>query len=287
MALGFFLIEVDAPLARYLRLEFDRYWTIAEIFLFVLLGAAIDLQILGGILLPGLLLLGIGLLVGRMIGWFLSTLGSNWNWRERLFLLPANMPRATVQAAIGGMPLAMGLEGGEIFLAVAALSILVTAPLGAWGTVLLAPKLLKKGPIDATKVTAAQMPVIMAAVNTSPMATDILLKTAELARRNRAKVIALHVDNKGNRKEIEKLSDLVIKHLADIRHDFLVINGSVPGEILRVSEEYQVSEIVIGRRGRQRVRNALLGSVSEAVIEASTIPIVLVENNYHEDSPAP
>ncbi|MFS8884414.1 cation:proton antiporter, partial [Synechococcus sp. R55.3] len=152
MALGFFLIELDAPLARRLRGGFDALWTVAEIVLFVLLGASLDLGVLGSVFWPGLLLLTLSLLLGRGLGWWLSTLGSNWTWRERLFLLPGNMAKATVQAAIGGIPLAQGIPGGEIILALAALSILVTAPLGAWLTQVCAPRLLEKGEVDPTKV---------------------------------------------------------------------------------------------------------------------------------------
>ena len=142
MAIGFFLIELDAPLARRLRSGFDSLWVVAEIVLFVLLGASIQLQVLEKTLVPGLVILAIGTLIGRAIGWYLSTLGSNWNRRERLFLLPGNSAKATVQAAIGAIPLAQGIQGGETILAVAALSILVTAPLGAWAIPTFAPKLL-------------------------------------------------------------------------------------------------------------------------------------------------
>ena len=129
MATGFFVIEFDAPLARRLRNSFDTLWMVAQIILFVLLGASIPLQVLENVLFVGLLILAVGTLVGRMFGWYLSTLGSNWNWQERIFLLPGNSAKATVQAAIGAIPLAAGIEGGDTILAVAALSILVTAPL--------------------------------------------------------------------------------------------------------------------------------------------------------------
>jgi solute carrier family 9B (sodium/hydrogen exchanger), member 1/2 len=167
MALGFFLIEFDAPLARRLRSGFDSLWIVAEIFLFVLLGASIQLTVLGDVLLPGLLILGIGTLIGRSIGWYLSTLGSNWTWRERLFLLPGNSAKATVQAAIGAIPLARGIEGGSTILAIAALSILVTAPLGAWAIPTFAPKLLERGEVDPTKVAIARHILILAAIDTS------------------------------------------------------------------------------------------------------------------------
>ncbi|WP_307680298.1 sodium:proton antiporter [Picosynechococcus sp. NKBG15041c] len=156
MAAGFFLVELDAPLARQLRRSFDALWAIAQIVLFVLLGASIQLNVLGNTFGQGLLVLGIGTLVGRSLGWYLSTLGSNWTWRERLFLLPGNSAKATVQAAIGAIPLTQGIAGGEIILALSALSILVTAPLGAWAIPTFAPKLLQKGEVDPTKVAIAQ-----------------------------------------------------------------------------------------------------------------------------------
>lgn len=221
MSLGFFLIEFDAPLARRLRSGFDGLWIVAEIFLFVLLGASIQLNVLGNILLPGLLILGIGTLVGRAIGWYLSTLGSNWNWRERLFLLPGNSAKATVQAAIGAIPLARGVEGGETILAIAALSILVTAPLGAWAIPTFAPKLLERGKVDPTKVTIVQRILILAAVDTSSLATDVLTKAAELARRSDGQVIVLHVVRTADTKGIERLKEKTQILLADIRYRLL------------------------------------------------------------------
>jgi NhaP-type Na+/H+ or K+/H+ antiporter len=178
MAMGFFLIELDPPLARNLRNGFDSLWILVEIVLFVLLGASIKLEVLGNLLLPGLLLLSIGLLIGRGLGWYLSTMGSNWNWRERLFLLPANSAKATVQAAIGGIPLATGIEGGEIILAIAVLSILTTAPLGAWSTMIFAPRLLTKGEVNPTKVSIANRISYLAVVDTSIFAKEVLKTVA-------------------------------------------------------------------------------------------------------------
>jgi NhaP-type Na+/H+ or K+/H+ antiporter len=193
MATGFFLIELDTPLARRLRGGFDSLWVIAEIILFVLLGASIQLNVLGDTLLVGLLVLAIGTLIGRSLGWYLSTLGSNWTRKERLFLLPGNSAKATVQAAIGAIPLAQGVAGGETILAIAALSILVTAPLGAWAIPTFAPKLLERGEVDPTKVAIARRIILLAAVDTSPLATQVLTKAAELARRSDSEVVVLHV----------------------------------------------------------------------------------------------
>lgn len=142
--MAFFLIGKSAPLAERLRVGFDSLWQVAEIFLFVLLGANLPLNILGDTLIFGLIILILGTLVGRMTGWYLATWGSNWNPQEKLFLLAGNSAKATVQAAIGALPLSLGIAGGEKILALAGLSILVTAPLGAWATPTFAPRLLQR-----------------------------------------------------------------------------------------------------------------------------------------------
>ena len=288
MSMGFFLIEVDAPLARKLRGGFDSLWIVAEIFLFVLLGATIPLPVLGNILLPGLTILAIGLLIGRMLGWYLSTLGSNWNWRERLFLLPGNSPKATVQAAIGAIPLAQGVTGGEIILAIAALSILVTAPLGAWATMNFAPKLLERGEVDPTKVTIATPTLLLAAVDTSDLATAVLTKVADLARRSNGEVIVLHVVNIPHQPEIQQLESQAQNLLSDIRYKFITVTGTITEEIIHIAQEHHATAIVMGKRGYQPWEKVLIGSVSQAVLEASPIPVILVENRYtnYEQTPS-
>lgn len=120
--------EVDARLSE----KFGKVWLAAEVALFVLVGAAVDLRYLADTGLPALLLLVIGLIF-RSVGTYLSLLGTALDLRERLFPVIAYLPKATVQAAIGGAPLAMGLPCGGLILSVAVLSILVTAPLGAIG----------------------------------------------------------------------------------------------------------------------------------------------------------
>jgi NhaP-type Na+/H+ or K+/H+ antiporter len=279
MAMGFFLIELDAPLARRLRGGFDSLWIVAEIFLFVLLGANIQLQVLNKILLPGILILAIGLLIGRMLGWYLSTLGSNWNWRERLFLLPGNSAKATVQAAIGAIPLSQGIAGGEIILAIAALSILITAPLGAWGTMTFAPKLLNKGEVDPSKVTVATRTLLLAAVDTSSLATEVLTKVADLARRSNGEVIVLHVINTSNQQGIEQIKQQAKQLLSDIRYEFLTVTGTIPEEIIRIAKEYSVTAIVMGKRGHRPWEQVLIGSVSQAVLETSPIPVIFLESH--------
>ncbi|WP_448598227.1 cation:proton antiporter [Thermoleptolyngbya sp.] len=277
MSLGFFLIELDAPLARRLRGGFDALWGVAEIFLFVLLGASIQLNVLGNTLGVGLAILAIGTLIGRMLGWYLSTLGSNWNWKERLFLLPANSAKATVQAAIGAIPLAQGIAGGETILAIAALSILVTAPLGAWAIPTFAPRLLEKGDVDPTKVAIARPITLLAAVDTSPLAPAVLRKAAELARRADAEVIVLHVVQVNDPASIQHLQARTEMLLADIRHRFITTIGPAPEEIVRVAQEFQVDEIVMGKRGDRPWQAGFVGSVSQSVLETAAIPVVIVD----------
>ncbi|MBE9195457.1 cation:proton antiporter [Synechocystis sp. LEGE 06083] len=278
MTTGFFLIELDAPLARRLRGGFDGLWTIAEIFLFVLLGASIQLSVLESSLLPGLLLLMVGTLLGRGLGWYLSTLGSNWNAREKLFLLPGNSAKATVQAALGAVPLSQGIAGGDIILAMAALSILVTAPLGAWAIPTLAPKLLQKGTVDPTKVSVNQSLTILAAVDTSAIAKQVLTKVAELARRNDARVVVLHVIQLADPPGVENLREQTKQILADIRHQFIVTEGVVPEQILRIAQEQGVGEIILGKRGHSVLDDLLLGSVSQYLLATSVLPVMVVES---------
>jgi NhaP-type Na+/H+ or K+/H+ antiporter len=276
MTLGFCLTEWDPPLARRLRLGFSTLWVVAEIVLFVLLGASIQLSVLGNTLGMGLVLLSVGLL-GRMVGWSLSTLGSNWTWRERLFLLPGNSAKATVQAAIGAIPLAHGIPGGEIILAIAALSILVTAPLGAWAIPTFAPQLLQQDPVDPAKVAITSRTLLLAAVDTSPLATQVLSTAADLARRSAGEVIVLHVLHPPHASEVNRLQAQTQRLLTDIRHQFMTLPGPIPEAIVATAHQQQVTAIVMGKRGHRPWTQVLVGSSSQAVLRTSDIPVILVE----------
>ena len=130
MSLGIIIKQKYDILAKRLSGKYNKLWIVAEIFLFVLVGATVDLQyaLSAGI---SAILLVLGALLFRMFGVALSLIKTNLNRNERLFCMLAYMPKATVQAAIGSIPLSMGLACGQIFLTVAVLSILITAPLGA------------------------------------------------------------------------------------------------------------------------------------------------------------
>nr|WP_132250862.1 cation:proton antiporter [Natranaerovirga pectinivora] len=132
MTIGFILLEKKPVVAKRLSQKFNKIWVFAEILLFVLVGAQVNISVAwdAGLIGLGLLLLG---LVARSIGVMVSTIGSKYDFKEKLFLIIAFMPKATVQAAIGALPMEAGIPSGEIILAIAVLSIIVTAPLGAIG----------------------------------------------------------------------------------------------------------------------------------------------------------
>ena len=103
----------------------------AEVFLFVLVGATVNISYLGKVGVKALLVI-VGALVFRMLGVFVCLLGTSLKRKERLFAMLAYTPKATVQAAIGGIPLALGFACGDTVLTVAVLAIVITAPLGAF-----------------------------------------------------------------------------------------------------------------------------------------------------------
>lgn len=111
---------------------YNQLWLPGEIFLFVLVGASVDIQFAFSAGLTPILVILLALAI-RMIGVWVSLIGTNLNPQEKLFSLIAYSPKATVQAAIGGIPLALGLPAGEIILTVSVLAILITAPIGAFG----------------------------------------------------------------------------------------------------------------------------------------------------------
>ncbi len=132
MAMGATILQLDSVLAKRISPKFNKLWVGAEVMLFVLVGATVDWQYAIDAGMGVVLVLCLSLL-WRMLGVFLSTLATSLNYKERLFCMIAYLPKATVQAAIGSIPLAMGLSCGKIVLTIAVVSILITAPLGALG----------------------------------------------------------------------------------------------------------------------------------------------------------
>lgn len=141
MTMGFVILEKYDILAHRLARKFNKVWVLAEIILFVLIGAAVNINEIFTSGLLGVLIIAVGL-VGRSFGVMISLHKSGLNIKEKIFCIVAYIPKATVQAAIGAIPLSMGLASGNIILAIAVLSIVITAPLGLIGIRWLGPKTL-------------------------------------------------------------------------------------------------------------------------------------------------
>lgn len=143
IAMGAMILQKYGLLAQRIALKFNKAWVAAELFLFALVGAAVDLTSLNGALLNVVLLLLLALVI-RMLGVFVALLSSKLSMKEKLFCALAYIPKATVQAAIGAIPLSVGLPSGPIILSAAVLAILITAPLGAFSIDHSYQKLLEK-----------------------------------------------------------------------------------------------------------------------------------------------
>lgn len=141
MVLGFIIREKMSDTAEKLLNNFNNIWVFAKILLFVLVGAAVDIKVMTGAGVIGILIIVIGL-IARSIGVFIATLGSPLTFKERIFCGIAYLPKATVQAAMGGVPLINGAVNGNLILAIAVMSIILCAPVGAIGIKVAAPKLL-------------------------------------------------------------------------------------------------------------------------------------------------
>ena len=143
MFIGISLQKYKEPVAKRLSVKYGKLWVGAEVFLFVLVGATVNIRYLSQVGLFALFVI-IGAVLFRMFGVFVCLLGTDFNKKEKGFTMIAYTPKATVQAAIGGIPLAMGLASGDIILTVAVLAIVLTAPLGAFAIDSSYKKLLNK-----------------------------------------------------------------------------------------------------------------------------------------------
>jgi len=145
MTVGFLLLEHSPGTAHGISSKLGKIWLFAQLLLFVLVGAAVNIQVALDSGLTGVIIIGAGLL-GRSAGVLLSLIRTGFSRQEKLFCIIAYTPKATVQAAMGAVPLALGVPSGEIFLAIAVLSILITAPLGALGIRITGEPFLGTGP---------------------------------------------------------------------------------------------------------------------------------------------
>ena len=131
MFLGVGLQKYREVAAKRIAVKFGKMWVAAEVFLFVLVGATVNIGYLSHVGLKAVVLI-CGAVIFRMAGVFVCLLGTDMNGKEKLFTMMAYTPKATVQAAIGGIPLTLGFACGDVVLTVAVLAIVLTAPLGAF-----------------------------------------------------------------------------------------------------------------------------------------------------------
>jgi NhaP-type Na+/H+ or K+/H+ antiporter len=144
IAIGFIILERSEPIAHKISVKLGKIWVFAEILLFVLVGTQVNIHVALDAGLAGAALISLGLLA-RAAGTYVSLIKTDLNFREKLFCMAAYIPKATVQAAIGAVPLSIGVKSGEIILAIAVLSILFTAPIGAFAMSITGEKFLEKG----------------------------------------------------------------------------------------------------------------------------------------------
>lgn len=143
MFIGVSLQKKRDEVAKRISAKYNKLWVGAEVFLFVLVGATVDIDYLSNVGVKAVAVI-LCALVFRMLGVFTCLIGTKLNTKERLFTMAAYTPKATVQAAIGGIPLSLGFACGDIVLTVAVLAIVLTAPLGAFAIDLLHTKFLTK-----------------------------------------------------------------------------------------------------------------------------------------------
>jgi NhaP-type Na+/H+ or K+/H+ antiporter len=143
MVIGFLILDRSPKVAHSLSNKYSKLWMLAEIIVFVLLGAQLNLPIMVSVIGLGILVITGGLLF-RFLGVYISLAGTGMNNKEKLFCMVSYIPKANVQATIGAVPLAAGVASGELILAVSAISIIYTAPIGAILIKFLSEKLLTK-----------------------------------------------------------------------------------------------------------------------------------------------
>lgn len=139
MTVGFVLFENNKELAKRLSAKLNKIWLFAEILLFVLVGAEVNIGIAWKAGIAGIILI-CGGLIARSIGVIVSTIGTKYTLKEKVFCIISYLPKATIQAVIGSIPMSKGIKSGEVIFAMAILAILITAPLGSMGIDLIAKK---------------------------------------------------------------------------------------------------------------------------------------------------
>ncbi len=148
ISLGFMINDTNKAVGVYLKKHINNLWAYAQVFLFFIIGFLADLDLIGEYLIIGVAILFLGLL-GRTIGIYIALHKTDYTYNQKLFSSFSNLPKATVQAALGVIPLSYGVTNGSIILSLSALAIIITAPLGLLLIEVFSVKLLKREPLKA------------------------------------------------------------------------------------------------------------------------------------------
>jgi len=143
MTLGYYINDTNKDLGVYIKRHTNTVWKFAQVLLFFMIGFLADISVIGTYLWIGILVIIIGL-VGRIIGVNISFIKSSYSAKQKTFTVISNLPKATVQAVLGAVPLSYGVLHGNIILSLSALAIIFTAPIGLILIEIFGPKLLKK-----------------------------------------------------------------------------------------------------------------------------------------------
>ena len=278
MVMGIVLLELNPVVSRRVRFEVDRAWFIAQIFLFVLIGAVVNINVLLSAGLVGMGIIIFGFIFGRIPGVLLSAVGSPFSYKEKLFMGLAYIPKATVQAAIGSIPLTLGLPHGEFILAMAVLSIIVTAPVGAIVIKWSAPKLLEKGKVDPTKISIKKNYRFLVALNNTEASLRAFAEATELARQTDASIYLVHIQHHDpSNRRLDNLEQLA-GTCSDIHSIITIERGNPAEKIVEEALRIEADYIYIGKNNFKESGQDLLGNVSEEVVRISPIPVIIVES---------
>ena len=206
---------------------------------------------------------------------YVSTWGSSLNMQERHFMAAGQMAKATVQAAIGRIPLALGLPHGEYILAISVLSILTTAPSGAFAISYFAPRWLEKGEIDPIKVTIQKNYKFLIAYDGSGDVEEILREAARIARQVDAELLVLALGQEDGR--LQDLKSTLAVLTRDIEHKLIIKTGDHVKEVIAAAQQESVDYVFVGKHEYlTSIQNKEEDSTVEGLLSESEVPVIVV-----------
>ncbi|MGM0420752.1 MAG: universal stress protein, partial [Bacillota bacterium] len=188
-------------------------------------------------------------------------------------------------AAIGGIPLALGMPEGEYILAISVLAIIITAPLGAFGIKYFTPKFLNKGRVDPTRINVREKYTFLVAMNRSRLARAALQEAARLARQVDGELLILNIHQKNEPSFTQQELQEELKFAQDIEHEIIFMISEEPAQkILDIAEAHAVDYIYLGKYGetgekfKDKTSSILVGEVAKQVSRRASVPVILIES---------